>query len=88
MNAYKPQFKAFLAEQIKIKRKELKVSQDKMSEYLHITPRAYSDLERKKYCISTVSLLYFLEMLSDEELIRFMEDFRKLHRELDEEERK
>ena len=40
-------------------------SQEVMSEYLGITPRAYGDWERGKYCCSAVTLLCFLFLLGE-----------------------
>lgn len=87
MNAYKSQIREFLATRTGAMRSNLKISQDQMSELLCITPRAYSDLERKKYCLSTSSLLFLLSLMSEEELQEFMKDFKKMIQEADERER-
>ena len=38
-----------------------------LAERLRITARAYSDLERGKYCVSAATLLFMLSMLSTAE---------------------
>ena len=77
MKLYKTLTKEFLAEYTETLRKRRNLTQDKMAERLRITSRAYGDLERGKYCFSTIALLFLLLMLSDEELKNFLEEFRK-----------
>ena len=48
-----------------------------MSERLHITSRAYSDLERGCSCCSALALLFFLLMLKSDELEDFLNRLRK-----------
>ena len=45
-------------------------------ERLHITERAYSDLERGVYCFSTVPLVSLLLMLKSDEFEEFIEPLR------------
>lgn len=48
-----------------------------MAEHLHITSRAYSDLERGCSCCSATALLFFLLMLETDELKEFFSQIRK-----------
>lgn len=77
MKLYKMLAKKFLSEYADMLRELRHLTQDEMAEQLRITSRAYGDLERGKYCFSAISLLFFLLMLSDEELATFFESFRK-----------
>ena len=77
MKLYKAIVKEFLAEYTVRLRKERELTQEKMSEQLRITSRAYGDLERGKYCFSTTTLLFLLLMLRDDERKNFLEEFRK-----------
>lgn len=82
MKLYKMLTKDFLAEYTNGLRKLRNLTQDEMAE-LRITSRAYGDLERGKYCFSTIVLLFLLLMLGDDELKRFLDRFRKLIYELE-----
>ena len=77
MKQYKILAKEFLAEYTDKLRKLRNLTQEEMAERLHITSRAYGDLERGKYCFSAIALLFLLLMLSDDELNAFLEGFRK-----------
>ena len=77
MKQYKTLAKEFLAEYTAALRKLRNLTQDEMAERLRITSRAYGDLERGKYCFSAIALLFFLLMLSVDELNAFLEGFRK-----------
>ena len=77
MKQYKILAKEFLAEYTDMLRKLRNLTQEEMAERLHITSRAYGDLERWKYCFSAIALLFLLLMLSDDELNAFLEGFRK-----------
>ena len=46
MNRYKESLRQYFSVQAKALRKKRKLTQEEMSEQLHITVRAYSDLER------------------------------------------
>lgn len=76
MKLYKTLAKEFLAEYTNTLRKSRNLTQEKMAERLRITSRAYGDLERGKYCFSTIALLFLLLMLDDEELKDFLAGFR------------
>lgn len=77
MKLYKMLAKEFLAEYTAVLRKDRDLTQEEMAERLRITSWAYGDLERGKYCFSTITLLFLLLMLSDGELKTFLESFRK-----------
>lgn len=78
MMQYKETVRGFLAGYTAELRKRRALTQEKMAEQLHITSRAYGDLERGKHCFSAIALLFLLLMLNDEELKGFLEGFRKL----------
>lgn len=86
MKQYKEMTKDFLAEYTDALRKRRELTQEKMAEQLHITSRAYGDLERGKYCFSTVALLFFLLMLGEEEMKEFLNEFRRRIEEAEHEE--
>ena len=77
MKQHKMLAKEFLAEYTDTLRKLRNLTQDEMAECLRITSRAYGDLERGKYCFSAIALLFFLLLLSVDELNAFLEGFRK-----------
>ncbi len=68
MNAYKQFVKQYLAEFVKSLRLKRDLTQEKMAEQLHVTARAYGDLERGKFCFSAVTLILLLLMLKENEL--------------------
>lgn len=53
------------------------LTQEEMAEALRITSRAYGDLERGKYCFSSVALLFLLLMLENNEVNEFLQHFRE-----------
>ena len=55
-----------------------------MSEKLHISERAYSDLERGRRGLSAATLLYFLMLLSEEGRVQFL---REIEHELEDDEK-
>ena len=77
MKSYKILLRDFLSEYVDALRKRKELSQENMAEQLRITSRAYSDLERGKYCFSTVPLLFLLLMLDDDELRNLLDRFRE-----------
>ena len=64
---YREIIKARLSEQTRKTRRKLGWSQERMSEQLRITVRAYGDLERGKYCFSTFALLFLLKLMGKDE---------------------
>lgn len=77
MESQKTLLKAFLSERARAIRSARSLTQEEMAEKLHITSRAYGDLERGKYCFSANALLYFLLMLEYDEVQDFLDRFRQ-----------
>lgn len=77
MNGCKQFIKHYLTNSVRSFRLERNMTQEKMAEQLRVTARAYGDLERGKFCFSAVTLLYFQMMLSNDELIEFMDTLRE-----------
>ena len=48
------------------------------AELLHISTRAYSDLERGKYSASALTMLFFMSELQETETLALLNDFRKV----------
>ena len=65
MSAYKTMAKSFLSDFTTRLRKSRGLTQEEMAEELRITSRAYSDLERGKYCLSATSLIFLLLILDE-----------------------
>lgn len=80
MSSYKSLLRNLFSAQIKEFRNAKKLTQEEMSERLHITSRAYSDLERGCSCCSAIALLFFLLMLESDELSDFLNKIRKRSR--------
>ena len=78
MNTYKTLAREMLSAYVDVLRNSRKLTQEEMAERLRISSRAYSDLERGKYCFSTITLLFLLLMLSEEEVMAFLQDMRRL----------
>ena len=68
MSKYKLLLRDYFSIQIKVLRRKRDLTQEEMAEHLHITSRAYSDLERGCSCCSATALLFFLLMLETDEL--------------------
>ena len=77
MNGYKESLRQYFSVQAKALRKKRKLTQEEMSEQLHITVRAYGDLERGCSCCSAIALLFFLLMLEPDELTAFLAQMKK-----------
>ena len=77
MNGYKALLQKQFSLQVKALRQKRNLTQEEMSERLHITSRAYSDLERGCSCCSALALLFFLLMLKSDELETFLNRLRK-----------
>lgn len=78
MQNYKDYLKKTLSAKMRAYRTLEKMKQEKMAEELRISTRCYSDLERGKSFFSGMSLLFFLILLPDEEIIKIMESLRAL----------
>lgn len=77
MNAYKQFVKQYLAEFVKSLRLKRNLTQEKMAEQLHVTARAYGDLERGKFCFSATTFSLLLLMLNEDELKEFLDGLRE-----------
>lgn len=78
MDVYKEPLKQWFSGYVREFRKKQRLSQEKMAELLHMTPRAYGDLERGKYCFSTQTLLFLFALLTEEEVVRIVNEFREI----------
>lgn len=76
MSQYKEMTRTFLAGYTDALRKRRALTQERMAEQLHITSRAYGDLERGKYCFSANALLFLLLMLEESEVTSFLQSYR------------
>lgn len=85
MSGYKESLRQYFSAQAKALRKKRKLTQEEMSEQLHITVRAYGDLERGCSC-SAIALLFFLLMLEPDELTAFLAQMKKQFREQEQQE--
>ena len=65
-------------------RKHLGLTQAAMSEKLHISERAYGELERGRAGLSAATLLHFLLLMSDEGKLQFL---RKIEHDINDENR-
>ena len=77
MHQYTLLLRAFLTEQIKNRRKALHLTQETMAEKLRISPRSYISLERGKSGCSAATLMFFLLILSNEEILNLCSAFRR-----------
>ncbi len=77
MNAYKDTAKKYLVRFTKPTRKKLDLTQAKFAEKLRITSRSYGALERGEGGFSTPTLLLFLGLLSDDEILDIVRGFQK-----------
>ena len=81
MSSYKPIVKKYLTNFTLALRSKLNITQEQMSELLHITPRAYHYLESGTNGLSAASLMFLLSLLSDEDRRKFFSDFQELLKE-------
>ena len=77
MRKYKGFVKRFLIGWLREMRSTLGLTQEKMSESLRMSVRSYTDIERGKSGFSATTLLFFLSLLKDEEILRLVHDFRE-----------
>lgn len=68
--------KSFLRKQIYAYRINNHHSQERMSENLGISTRSYVDQEHGKMGFSALSLMYFILLLDEQEIIKFLKDFK------------
>lgn len=82
---YKELAKSFLSARVQNFRNSTKKTQQEMADELRITPRAYGDLERGKYCFSATSLIFFFLLLTEEESRSLLADFSSKVHEMEDE---
>lgn len=82
MNSYKYMFQEYLRKWIRSFRTSRKISQEHMSEMIHVSPRSYFDQEHGKYGFSAISLISFLLLLTQEELMEFLDGYRSIAEEI------
>lgn len=78
MDIFKTYVKDYIRKFAKRKRKSLSLSQEKLSELLNIATRSYSDLENGKFCFSSSTLISFMLLLPDDEVLHFLHDIREI----------
>lgn len=76
MAAYKQLIRDFFSVAVKVVRRKRQMTQEEMAERLRISCRAYGDLERGKFSLSALALIFFLLMLEDNEVIELLKVFR------------
>lgn len=77
MVAYKQIARKFFAQAVGVARERQGLSQEEMAELLRVSARAYGDLERGKYMLSALSLLFFLITLETQEVAALLAAFRR-----------
>ena len=78
MNDNKLVFQNYLRNNIHSYRKNHAISQEHMAEALRISPRSYIDQEHGKYGFSAMTLVYYIFLLNDEEILTFIGELRYL----------
>lgn len=78
MHPYQALLKNFLTKRVYGYRVEHHYSQEHVAEILLISPRSYIDLKHGKYCFSAPTLITFLLLLTDSEVLNLLQDFRSL----------
>jgi len=78
MHPYQTLLKNFLTGRIYGYRIKHHYSQEYVAEILLISPRSYIDLEHGKYGFSAPTLIAFLLLLPDNEVLDLLQDFRSL----------
>lgn len=75
MRVYKGFTKTYLIPMLKPWRTARGLTQENMAEKLRMSSRSYAALERGESGLSATTLLFFLALLSDEELLRVVRGF-------------
>lgn len=78
MSTLKKRLKACLRELLMTFRYKRGLTQAQMSGLLHISERSYSNLECGRYCFSTVTLICFVILFSDDELLEIIHSIKAL----------
>lgn len=78
MTEYKGTVRLLLSRWVKEVRTHNSWKQWKMAEALRVSDRAYSDLEHGKYCVSAISLLFLLLVMTPEQRDEMLREFAAL----------
>ena len=78
LRRYERQFLVFWVGQVREFRLDNRLTQEKLAEALHLTARSYQKLERGVHKPSAITLLLFLSLLPDQEILAFVHTFGKL----------
>nr|WP_300303395.1 hypothetical protein [uncultured Anaerostipes sp.] len=76
MDDHKYLLQDFLRNQILDYRHQNHLTQEGMAEALHVSPRSYFDQEHGRYGFSAMSLVFFILLLSEEDLLKFFKNLR------------
>ena len=76
MDDHKYLLQDFLRNQILDYRHQNRLTQEGMAEALHVSPRSYFDQEHGRYGFSAMSLVFFILLLSEEDLLKFFKNLR------------
>lgn len=76
MTAYVNALKSILSPRLKDTRTKLKLSQDSMSERLHIASRSYIDLEHGNFLCSTCVFVFLLLLCEKGDVLRLLDEIR------------
>lgn len=72
MRKHEGLFLAFWVVRIREFRTKMNLSQEKLAEKLHVNTRNYQKLERGVHKPSAITIILFLYLLSDQEIISFI----------------
>lgn len=75
MHQFQRLLREFLRRQIRDYRSRSGITQESMAELLFITPRSYAYLERGTYGCSAATLMFFILILSEDEVLRLRAEF-------------
>ena len=78
LRRYERQFLVFWVGQAREFRLDNRLTQEKLAEALYLTARSYQKLERGVHKPSAITLLLFLNLLPDQEILAFVRAFGKL----------
>lgn len=77
MRVYREFAKTYLTPRLRPWRTERGLTQEAMAERLRMSSRSYAELERGECGFSATTLLLFLSMLPDDEILRVVKGFLK-----------
>ena len=77
MKPYPALLAELLSEELSSLRRQKALTQEAMAERLHISSRAYSDLERGRYAASAPTLMFLFSMLDTDAQSALIQQFMK-----------